>query len=97
MSSTAATVLPVDESPDHETQRDAARTAMINSLLQRGFPLMVFPAELEREFQQAGLAAKRAHIPDMATYEAHYARADQDPDGYWADRARELHAAESMT
>ncbi len=62
MSSTAATVLPVDESPEHETQRDAARTAMINSLLQRGFPLMVFPAELEREFQQAGLAAKRAHI-----------------------------------
>ena len=62
MSSTAATVLPVDESPEHETQRDAARTAMINGLLQRGFPLMVFPAELEREFQQAGLAAKRAHI-----------------------------------
>ncbi len=62
MSSTAATVLPVDESPEHETQRDAARTTMINGLLQRGFPLMVFPAELEREFRQAGLAAKRAHI-----------------------------------
>ena len=59
MSSTAATVLPVDESPEHETQRDAARTTMINGLLQRGFPLMVFPGELEREFRQAGLAAKR--------------------------------------
>ena len=35
-------------------------------------------------------ATKRAHIPDMATYEAHYARADQDPEGYWADRATEL-------
>jgi diguanylate cyclase (GGDEF)-like protein len=35
---------------------------MINGLLQRGFPLMVFPGELEREFRQAGLAAKRAHI-----------------------------------
>lgn len=62
MTSTAATVLPVDESPEHETQRDAVRTTMINGLLQRGFPLMVFPAELEREFRQAGLAAKRAHI-----------------------------------
>ena len=35
-------------------------------------------------------AAKRAHIPDMATYEEHYRRADQDPEGYWADRAKEL-------
>ena len=35
-------------------------------------------------------AAKRAHIPDMATYEAHYRRADQDPEGYWGDRAKEL-------
>ena len=35
-------------------------------------------------------AAPRAHIPDMATYEAHYRRADQDPEGYWGDRAKEL-------
>ena len=35
-------------------------------------------------------AATRAHIPDMATYEEHYRRADQDPDGYWGDRAKEL-------
>jgi acetyl-CoA synthetase len=35
-------------------------------------------------------AAPRAHIPDMATYQAHYKRADEDPEGYWGDRAREL-------
>ncbi len=34
--------------------------------------------------------APRAHIPDMATYEDHYRRAEQDPEGYWATRAGEL-------
>lgn len=42
----------------------------------------------ERLFQPP--ATKRAHIPDMATYEEHYRRADADPEGYWADRARSL-------
>jgi acetyl-CoA synthetase len=32
----------------------------------------------------------RAHIPDMETYREHYRRADEDPEGYWGDRAREL-------
>ena len=35
-------------------------------------------------------ATKRAYIPDMASYEDHYRRAEQDPDGYWAARAEEL-------
>ena len=35
-------------------------------------------------------AAPRAHIPDMETYREHYRRADEDPEGYWGDRAREL-------
>lgn len=35
-------------------------------------------------------AAPQAYIPDMATYEDHYRRADQDPEGYWATRAEEL-------
>jgi len=35
-------------------------------------------------------ATGHAYISDMATYEEHYRRADQDPDGYWGDRAKEL-------
>ena len=33
---------------------------------------------------------KRAHISDMATYQDHYNRAAQDPEGYWAARSTEL-------
>lgn len=54
--------LPQDAAPDLDPQRDTARTVMIDGLLQRGFPLMMFPRELEREFQFAGLPARRAHI-----------------------------------
>lgn len=54
--------LPQDAAPDLDPQRDTARTVMIDGLLQRGFPLMMFPRELERDFQFAGLPARRAHI-----------------------------------
>ena len=60
--STLTATLPLDAEPDTEPQLDAARTAMIDGLLQRGFPGMVFPRELEREFQHAGLEARRGHI-----------------------------------
>lgn len=35
-------------------------------------------------------AAPRAHIKDMAAYKEECRRADEDPDGYWAERAKEL-------
>jgi diguanylate cyclase (GGDEF)-like protein len=59
---TLTATLPPDAAPDPDPQRDAERTAIIDGLLQRGFPGMVFPGGLEREFQRAGLEAKRAHI-----------------------------------
>jgi acetyl-CoA synthetase len=34
--------------------------------------------------------AKHAHVGSMAAYEALYARAAEDPDGFWAEVAREL-------
>lgn len=59
---TLTATLPLDAEPEPDPQRDAERTAIIDGLLQRGFPGMMFPVALEREFQQAGLEAKRAHI-----------------------------------
>lgn len=54
--------LPAGAAPALDPERDAARTTVIDGLLTRGFPLMRFPSELEREFQQAGLASRRTHI-----------------------------------
>ncbi|MBP7132238.1 MAG: GGDEF domain-containing protein [Aquabacterium sp.] len=51
-----------DTEPVPDVERDAERTATIDTLLERGFPLMVFPQELEHDFQQAGLVARRTHI-----------------------------------
>ena len=44
-----------------DAEQDAARTSMINDLLQNGYPRMVFPPELEREYLRTGLAGKRTH------------------------------------
>ena len=45
---------------------------------------------LHEQRQFAPFQNPRAHIPDLATYEEHYRRAEVDPEGYWAARAREL-------
>lgn len=57
-----ADTLPASAAPVPDPELDAARTTVIDGLLTRGFPLMRFPPALEREFQQAGLEARRAHI-----------------------------------
>ena len=59
---TLTATLPLGAEPDPDPQHDTARSAMIDGLLQRGFPGMVFPRDLETEFQQAGLEARCAHI-----------------------------------
>jgi diguanylate cyclase (GGDEF)-like protein len=60
--SALAETLPASPESIFDPELDAARTTVIDGLLTRGFPLMQFPPDLEREFQQAGLEARRAHI-----------------------------------
>jgi len=47
-----------------------------------------------RSFPPPAEFAKQAHVGSMAAYEALYARAAADPEGFWAERARELTWAE---
>ena len=48
------------------------------------------PAENTRPLLFEPPATPRAHVAGMAAYEELYRRADQDPEGYWAGRAKEL-------
>jgi len=48
----------------------------------------------KRSFPPPAEFAKLAHVKSAADYEAMYARAADDPEGFWADRARELTWAE---
>lgn len=48
------------------------------------------PAENTRPLLFEPPATPRAHVAGMAAYEELYRRADQDPEGYWARRAKEL-------
>ncbi len=43
-----------------------------------------------RTFDPPKAVQKDAYVKSMAEYEALYKRADEDPEGYWGDRAREL-------
>ncbi len=43
-----------------------------------------------RTFDPPKTVQKDAYVKSMAEYEALYKRADEDPEGYWGDRAREL-------
>ncbi|HEX4416526.1 MAG TPA: acetate--CoA ligase [Kofleriaceae bacterium] len=47
-----------------------------------------------RSFAPPAEFAQRSHVPSLAAYEAMYARAASDPDGFWAERAGELAWAE---
>jgi acetyl-CoA synthetase len=47
-----------------------------------------------RSFPPPAELAQRAHVGSMAAYEALYARAAADPEGFWAERAQELTWAE---
>ena len=62
MNTLAAALPPHASEPNSDHERDVARTSLIDGLLQRGFPLMVFPGELEHDFQQTGLQSRRAHV-----------------------------------
>jgi acetyl-CoA synthetase len=44
----------------------------------------------KRSFPPPAEFAQRAHVQSLADYEAMYARAAQDPAGFWAERANEL-------
>ncbi|SRR6266567_6514878 len=44
----------------------------------------------KRVFQPPKAFAEAAHIKAFAEFEALYDRADKDPEGFWADVAREL-------
>lgn len=48
------------------------------------------PAENTRPLLFEPPATPRAHVAGMAAYEELYRRADRDPEGYWAGRAKEL-------
>ncbi|MBU6160925.1 MAG: acetate--CoA ligase [Myxococcales bacterium] len=43
-----------------------------------------------RRFDPPKAFSSRAHVGSMEAYEALYARAEQDPEGFWAEQAREL-------
>ena len=43
-----------------------------------------------RTFQPPKSLQAGAYVKSMAEYEALYKRADEDPEGFWGDRAREL-------
>ena len=44
-----------------------------------------------RKFAPPAEFSARAHVRSMAEYEALYRRAEQDPEGFWGECARELH------
>jgi len=44
----------------------------------------------KRSFPPPAEFAQQAHVKSFADYEAMYARAAQDPEGFWSERAREL-------
>ncbi len=44
-----------------------------------------------RSFPPSEEFARAARVGDLAAYEALYKRADEDPEGYWAEVANELH------
>ena len=50
-----------------------------------------------RSFPPPLAFAERAHVRSLAEYEALYARAEQDPDGFWAEVAGELAWAKPWT
>jgi acetyl-CoA synthetase len=43
-----------------------------------------------RRFEPTAAFAAQAHVGSMEAYEALYARAEADPEGFWAEQAREL-------
>ena len=47
-----------------------------------------------RSFPPSPEFARQAHVKSFAEYEAMYARAAADPDGFWAEVAGELQWAE---
>ncbi|MBI2892942.1 MAG: acetate--CoA ligase [Deltaproteobacteria bacterium] len=50
-----------------------------------------------RQFSPSAEFAARAHVSSMARYEEIYAHAVRDPDGYWAEVARELRWTKPFT
>ncbi|AGW12489.1 acetate--CoA ligase [Megalodesulfovibrio gigas] len=44
----------------------------------------------KRTFAPISDPRAKAYVPDMEAYEALYKRADEDPEGFWAERAKEL-------
>ena len=44
----------------------------------------------KRLFAPPAAGQKQAHVKSMADYEALYKRSMEDPEGFWADRAKEL-------
>jgi acetyl-CoA synthetase len=45
----------------------------------------------DRRFPPPEAFARAARVKSLAEYEALYARADADPEGFWAEQAKELH------
>ena len=45
----------------------------------------------DRRFPPPEAFARTARVKSLAEYEALYARADKDPEGFWSEIARELH------
>src|SRR5262249_32550256 len=43
-----------------------------------------------RQFPPSAAFAAEAHVKSMGDYEKLYARADRDPEGYWAEQAESL-------
>ncbi|MFZ5776128.1 MAG: acetate--CoA ligase [Thermodesulfobacteriota bacterium] len=43
-----------------------------------------------RLFEPPAAGRDQAHVKSMAEYEAHYKRSMEDPEGFWADRTKEL-------
>ena len=45
----------------------------------------------DRLFKPAAEFSKKAHIKSMDEYEALYKKSEEDPEGFWAEQAEELH------
>ena len=43
-----------------------------------------------RKFEPPAEFSEKAHVKSVAEYEAIYQQAEKDPEGFWAEQAREL-------
>ena len=77
---------PLSESQDARSAREslsqhgcATKSTDIESILKE-----------RRKFEPPAEFSQAAHVKSVAEYEALYRRAEQDPEGFWAECAREL-------